>query len=82
VIEASRRTSVAKLLFVGSSGIYPRLAPQPVAGSCLPAGPLEPTIRTTTHIATLLRHTRDVSISRASNPLNLNIVFASDSIIF
>jgi hypothetical protein len=35
VIEASRRTSVAKLLFVGSSGIYPRLAPQPVAGKLL-----------------------------------------------
>ena len=35
VIEASRRTSVAKLLFVGSSGIYPRLAPQPIAGKLL-----------------------------------------------
>jgi GDP-L-fucose synthase len=43
VIEASRRTSVAKLLFLGSSCIYPRLAPQPMPESCLLTGPLEPT---------------------------------------
>jgi GDP-L-fucose synthase len=43
VIEASRRTGVAKLLFLGSSCIYPRLAPQPMPESCLLAGPLEPT---------------------------------------
>ena len=42
VIEASRRTSVAKLLFLGSSCIYPRLAPQPMPESCLLSGPLEP----------------------------------------
>jgi GDP-L-fucose synthase len=43
VIEASRRTGVAKLLFLGSSCIYPRLAPQPMPESCLLNGPLEPT---------------------------------------
>jgi GDP-L-fucose synthase len=43
VIEASRRTDVAKLLFLGSSCIYPRLAPQPMPESCLLTGPLEPT---------------------------------------
>lgn len=43
VIEASRRTRVAKLLFLGSSCIYPRLAPQPMPESCLLSGPLEPT---------------------------------------
>jgi GDP-L-fucose synthase len=43
VIEASRRTGVAKLLFLGSSCIYPRLAPQPMPESCLLSGPLEPT---------------------------------------
>jgi GDP-L-fucose synthase len=43
VIEASRRIGVAKLLFLGSSCIYPRLAPQPMAESCLLTGPLEPT---------------------------------------
>src|SRR6266478_9039737 len=43
VIEASRRTGVAKLLFLGSSCIYPRLAPQPMPESCLLTGPLEPT---------------------------------------
>ena len=43
MIEASRRTGVAKLLFLGSSCIYPRLAPQPMAESCLLTGPLEPT---------------------------------------
>src|SRR6266566_2642179 len=43
VIEASRRPSVAKLLFLGSSCIYPRLAPQPMPENCLLTGPLEPT---------------------------------------
>src|ERR1700756_2901689 len=43
VIEASRRTGVAKLLFLGSSCIYPRLAPQPMQETCLLTGPLEPT---------------------------------------
>ena len=40
VIEASRRMGVAKLLFLGSSCIYPRLAPQPMPESCLLTGPL------------------------------------------
>jgi GDP-L-fucose synthase len=43
VIEASRRTGVAKLMFLGSSCAYPRLAPQPIPESCLLTGPLEPT---------------------------------------
>jgi GDP-L-fucose synthase len=43
VIEAARRSGVAKLMFFGSSCIYPRLAPQPMAESCLLTGALEPT---------------------------------------
>jgi GDP-L-fucose synthase len=43
VVEASRRTRVAKLMFLGSSCIYPRLAPQPMPEACLLTGPLEPT---------------------------------------
>ncbi|HJT06180.1 MAG TPA: GDP-L-fucose synthase [Stellaceae bacterium] len=43
VIEASRRAGVRKLLFLGSSCIYPRLAPQPMAEEALLTGPLEPT---------------------------------------
>jgi GDP-L-fucose synthase len=43
VLEAARRTGVAKLLFLGSSCIYPRLAPQPIAEDSLLTGPLEPT---------------------------------------
>ena len=43
VIEAARRSGVAKLMFFGSSCIYPRLAPQPMSESCLLTGPLEPT---------------------------------------
>jgi GDP-L-fucose synthase len=42
VIEAARHCQVEKLLFLGSSCIYPRLAPQPMAESCLLTGPLEP----------------------------------------
>jgi GDP-L-fucose synthase len=43
VIEAARRARVAKLVFFGSSCIYPRLAPQPMPESSLLTGPLEPT---------------------------------------
>ena len=45
VIEASFRSGVDRLLFLGSSCIYPRLAPQPMPESCLLTGPLEPTNR-------------------------------------
>jgi GDP-L-fucose synthase len=43
VIEASRQTGVKKLLFLGSSCIYPRLAPQPMREEMLLTGALEPT---------------------------------------
>jgi len=43
VIEAARRAKVAKLMFFGSSCIYPRLAPQPMPESALLTGALEPT---------------------------------------
>lgn len=43
VIESARRAGVGKLLFLGSSCIYPRLTPQPIAESALLSGPLEPT---------------------------------------
>jgi GDP-L-fucose synthase len=43
LIEASRRAGVEKLMFLGSSCIYPRLAPQPMNEGSLLTGPLEPT---------------------------------------
>jgi GDP-L-fucose synthase len=43
VIEAAFRSGVQKLLFLGSSCIYPKLAPQPMAESALMTGTLEPT---------------------------------------
>ena len=43
VIEAAHRADVAKLVFLGSSCIYPKLAPQPIAEDALLTGPLEPT---------------------------------------
>ena len=45
VIEASRAANVKRLLFLGSSCIYPRLAPQPIKEDYLLTGPLEPTNR-------------------------------------
>lgn len=45
VIEAARATGVERLLFLGSSCIYPRLAPQPIPETALLTGPLEPTNR-------------------------------------
>ncbi len=43
LIHAAWQAGVNKLLFLGSSCIYPRLAPQPMPESCLLTGPLEPT---------------------------------------
>jgi GDP-L-fucose synthase len=43
VIDSAYRHGAKKLLFLGSSCIYPRLAPQPMPESCLLSGPLEPT---------------------------------------
>jgi GDP-L-fucose synthase len=43
VIHASFEQGVNKLLFLGSSCIYPKLAPQPIKEEYLLTGPLEPT---------------------------------------
>ena len=43
LIHAAWQTGVRKLLFLGSSCIYPRLAPQPLKEEYLLTGPLEPT---------------------------------------
>ncbi|MFQ5345734.1 MAG: GDP-L-fucose synthase family protein [Mariprofundus sp.] len=42
-IDAAYRHGVKRLLFLGSSCIYPKLAPQPMPESCLLTGELEPT---------------------------------------
>ncbi|HEX5490049.1 MAG TPA: GDP-L-fucose synthase [Candidatus Udaeobacter sp.] len=43
VICSAHKTGVRKLLFLGSSCIYPKLAPQPIPENALLTGPLEPT---------------------------------------
>lgn len=43
VTEAARRHQVGKMLFLGSSCIYPKMAPQPIPEDALLTGPLEPT---------------------------------------
>ncbi|MNS24689.1 GDP-L-fucose synthase [compost metagenome] len=43
VTEAAHRHQVGKMLFLGSSCIYPKMAPQPITESALLTGPLEPT---------------------------------------
>jgi GDP-L-fucose synthase len=45
VIESSRNARVKRLLFLGSSCIYPKLCPQPIKEDYLLTGPLEPTNR-------------------------------------
>ena len=45
VIEAAHQSGVKKLLNLGSSCIYPKMAPQPLQESALLTGPLEPTNR-------------------------------------
>ena len=43
IIHAAWKYGVEKLLFLGSSCIYPKLAPQPMSEDSLLTGPLEPT---------------------------------------
>ncbi len=43
LIEAGADTGARKLLFLGSSCIYPKMAPQPISEDSLLTGPLEPT---------------------------------------
>jgi GDP-L-fucose synthase len=43
VLDAARRSGVQRLLFLGSSCIYPKHAPQPMSEDALLTGPLEPT---------------------------------------
>lgn len=43
LIHGAHRAGVKKLLFLGSSCVYPKLAPQPLKEEFLLAGPLEPT---------------------------------------
>jgi GDP-L-fucose synthase len=43
VVDAAYRAGVEKFVFLGSSCIYPRLAPQPIKEEYLLSGPLEPT---------------------------------------
>lgn len=45
VIEAARENEVERLLFLGSSCIYPKMAQQPIHETSLLTGPLEPTNR-------------------------------------
>jgi GDP-L-fucose synthase len=43
ILDAAQQVGVERLLFLGSSCIYPRLAPQPIRENALMSGPLEPT---------------------------------------
>lgn len=45
IIHAAYVNNVKRLMFLGSSCIYPRMAPQPMSEDCLLTGPLEPTNR-------------------------------------
>jgi len=45
IIHAAYKNNVKRLLFLGSSCIYPKFAPQPMQESCLLTGELEPTNR-------------------------------------
>jgi GDP-L-fucose synthase len=43
VIDSAYRHGAKKLMFLGSSCVYPKFAPQPISEECLLTGPLEPT---------------------------------------
>ena len=71
VIHAARRNGVKKLEFLGSSCIYPRLAPQPMPESCLLTSSLEQTNEAyarprfpVSNIANILTASTELTISR------------------
>lgn len=43
IVEAAHQADINRMLFLGSSCIYPKLAPQPIVEEALLTGPLEPT---------------------------------------
>lgn len=43
IVQAAHQADVDRFLFLGSSCIYPKLAPQPISEDALLTGPLEPT---------------------------------------
>lgn len=45
IIHSAYKNNVKRLMFLGSSCIYPKQAPQPMPENCLLTGPLEPTNR-------------------------------------
>lgn len=45
ILHAAYQSGVERLMFLGSSCVYPKLAPQPMREDCLLTGPLEPTNR-------------------------------------
>lgn len=45
IIHAAYQSGVERLMFLGSSCVYPKFAPQPMREDCLLTGPLEPTNR-------------------------------------
>jgi GDP-L-fucose synthase len=45
IIHSSYQNGVERLMFLGSSCVYPKFAPQPMRENCLLTGPLEPTNR-------------------------------------
>lgn len=56
VIHAAFQCDVGRLLFLGSSCIYPNLAPQPIPDDALLTGPLEPTNEWSSARAARTRH--------------------------
>jgi GDP-L-fucose synthase len=72
VFQAAQKHGTRKLLFLASSCIYPRLAPQPIPESALLTGPLEPT-----NEAYAIAKIAGIKLARAySREYNLNFVSA------
>jgi GDP-L-fucose synthase len=75
LIDGAYRAGVSKLVFLGSSCIYPRLCPQPIREEYLLSGPLEPTnlygpgdnfdLQTSHVLPALIRKFHEAKIARA-----------------
>jgi len=64
VIETAHSVGVRKLLFLGSSCVYPKFAPQPIKKDALLSGPLEPTNEVRDR-----ENCRDQTLRRVSPPI-------------
>ena len=91
IIHAAAQNGVSKLLYLGSSCIYPKLAPQPISEKSLLTGPLETTNEVSLHdgangekreynkVSRELKRDNKASREQTHEPVSASLRFCQDS---